>query len=372
MAICVCIPENFWMRNSDLEIGRMVAEVRRFQGLLEKTANQALNTRRLIMSRQAVWDATLERAVLRKTHERVLGEIEPSRFPSTRVPDEKISKDLPFAILPSEIRTWTEHLDSLFNASDPWIRDLLADGKHGIVLIPEIHPEESFQTASSNQSDLSPSRIGLQEIRIGIGTDLSFEHETEQVGENEYTLFKEEITKAINDHSVLNVSHYHHQVLTAGLHEAIFRGQNHANLGIIYDDNSRGPDFPIQARLVTEDQITEMEAIEPLRCALMSMRHTEMDSAVDIAWFNNQETSLRGKYSAEIDRICYERSLRLLSNLPKGEPHCIWMYQTGFQPAILGFYRAIAETLFQGSIKIGVKPMIFQNNNQYRPCDWWV
>ena len=82
-----------------------------------------------------------------------------------------------------------------------------------------------------------------------------------------------------------------------------------------------------------------------LRFALLSIRHTEMDAVVDGAWLRNAEIS-RPRPAAQTDDLVYETSLRQLDELCRSERHVrLYMYQTGLETAVVGFYRALANHL---------------------------
>jgi hypothetical protein len=108
-----------------------------------------------------------------------------------------------------------------------------------------------------------------------------------------------------------------------------------------YRDGSRSHPFPLRGLPLRE------EAGEPgrsLRFALLSIRHTEMDAEVDGAWLRNAVVS-RQRPAGDTDTLVYDISRQQLERLIAHGPLRLYMHQTGLEPAIVGFYRAVAEAL---------------------------
>ena len=98
-----------------------------------------------------------------------------------------------------------------------------------------------------------------------------------------------------------------------------------------------------------------------LRFALLSIRHTEMDAVVDGAWLRNAEVS-RPRPAAQTDDLVYETSLEQLEELCCGQRHVrLYMYQTGLETAVVGFYRAVTHHLLRHPGSVSVQPMYFEN-----------
>ncbi len=77
---------------------------------------------------------------------------------------------------------------------------------------------------------------------------------------------------------------------------------------------------------------------------MLSMRHLEMDHEVDMAWFRNREVS-KARAFAETDAFCYQQTQRQLQEISNMNGLRIYLYQTGLQPAVSGFYRALVQEL---------------------------
>ena len=73
---------------------------------------------------------------------------------------------------------------------------------------------------------------------------------------------------------------------------------------MIYTDGSQGENLPLQCLPKREKEEFEiLLKFPPLRAALLSMRHLEMDDKVDISWFRNREVSKARAFS-ETDQFC--------------------------------------------------------------------
>jgi hypothetical protein len=113
------------------------------------------------------------------------------------------------------------------------------------------------------------------------------------------------------------------------------------SLRVVYADGSEAAPFPV-CRL--SGRIPQAGG-RVLRIALMSMRHLDLDRVVDMAWYRNREVS-KPRTLADSDAFCFAYSLAELKKLSAlGGAVTIHMYHTGFEPACLGFYRAVAAAL---------------------------
>ena len=129
---------------------------------------------------------------------------------------------------------------------------------------------------------------------------------------------------------------------------------------VVYRDGSEAMNlYPLRSVSMRE----AIRAVDvKLRFALLSIRHTEMDQTVDGAWLRNSEISRPRKHS-QTDDLVYEISRGQLLQLTESGNRRVHidMYQTGLQPAIVGFYRAVAHHLMQFPDTLGVQPWFFVN-----------
>ena len=151
------------------------------------------------------------------------------------------------------------------------------------------------------------------------------------------------------------------RVLTEGLREFVqWRpGRQRIEARVVYRDGSESRRFPFGALKLTDDPD---DGRPVLRVALMSMRHPEMDTAVDAAWLRNRLVS-QVRPSAETDELVYETSRSQLADLATCGTVCLHMYQTGFEPAVVGFYRALTDHLLTQPKSVTLVPFFYRKRN---------
>jgi hypothetical protein len=189
-----------------------------------------------------------------------------------------------------------------------------------------------------------------------------------------------QVDQALKMQQTVNLSNQPHDITTEVLHDFVYSKADihQTSMRIVYADGSEAEPFPL--RCLPErhaDQIRSLEALSPLRIALISMRHLELDRVVDIAWFRNREAS-QSRTLSEADRFCYEYSVKQFRDLAaladESNGIVIHLYHTGFEPAVTAFYRAFVNMLLeQGSAppKILIIPHYYRGINPYeRGCPW--
>lgn len=108
---------------------------------------------------------------------------------------------------------------------------------------------------------------------------------------------------------------------------------------VVYDDGSEAEPFPLRS-LVLPDAVPTHNRI--IRVALLSFRHPEMDTHVQACWLRNRDISVV-RSTAETDSVVTRRTISQLKELARSGPFTIELFQTGFEPAIVGFYRAFVR-----------------------------
>jgi hypothetical protein len=161
------------------------------------------------------------------------------------------------------------------------------------------------------------------------------------------------------------------EVLTRGLRDYVHT-DNEAGpiyVPVAYRDGSPAEPFPLRSLSLT----TEIDSSwRILRFALMSIRHVEMDAEVTGAWLRNMLIS-RHRPAGLTDQVAYEASVRQLNRIADDEPSVIHMYQTGFQAAVVGFYRAVVEHLMMRPGTVAVVPQFYRGkNNPFQPGEPWA
>jgi hypothetical protein len=93
------------------------------------------------------------------------------------------------------------------------------------------------------------------------------------------------------------------------------------------------------------------------------MRHLLLDQYIDMNWYRNVEVPAKDGLAAA-DEFCFQLSMQQLDELldtHRGDRLRIYLYHTGYMPAVVGFYRAVVETHISGRYRTGclqIVPML--------------
>lgn len=166
-----------------------------------------------------------------------------------------------------------------------------------------------------------------------------------------------------------------HDVITEVLHDFVFVPEDHIHrndLRIAYVDGSEAEAFPIYC-LPKREVHSNSDSL--LRAALMSMRHLELDSSVDFCWFRNREVS-QSRILAETDAFCFKETLFQLRESLEGGDVRLQLYHTGFEPAVLGFYRGLVHILLEQmelspQSALAVTPQYYRGKDGYEAGSIW-
>jgi len=155
----------------------------------------------------------------------------------------------------------------------------------------------------------------------------------------------------------VNFSNHSHDVLAEVMHTFVYSNDHDPlPIKVIYSDGSEARPFPIYClKVVTEEELKTLRKKFPeIKVGLLSARHPEMDRKMDVYWFRNQEISVTRTLAAT-DEVCYQKSKKLLEDMRNEGGYRLKLYQTGLQPAVIGFYRALTEELM---LRAGKKPLL--------------
>jgi hypothetical protein len=171
----------------------------------------------------------------------------------------------------------------------------------------------------------------------------------------------------------VNLSDQPHEISTEVLSEFLFANEERkaGQVRVFYADGSEARPFPLCAlpkpSVTTIPKIESAEGITELKLALMSMRHLELDPFVERAWYRNKEVSVT-RPLAESDEFCFQYSLRELAEIREvyhGHQVLIRMFHTGFEPAAVGFYRAVAVELKSQRGSLRVLPHYYRGGSRF-------
>jgi hypothetical protein len=174
-------------------------------------------------------------------------------------------------------------------------------------------------------------------------------------------LFDGQLRAALAGRGPIVPSGVPNRVLAEGLRRAAARHADAGHAPVIYRDGSEARPFPLRGLKLTDTAPREAD----LRCALISLRHPEMDPLVDFAWIRNRDAS-QVRPAAQTDEVVHEWTRARLRRLAELRPGLVLeVFQTGLEPAIVGFYRALAEHLAERPGSIIVRPRYFRGGEDY-------
>lgn len=253
------------------------------------------------------------------------------------------------------------------DASRQWVAERLVAGC-GVVELHDIVPPGATDAAAMNplppvayrsspagqvQPDVTRS-TGGRRGDAGERIDVIARRFTEQV-------------RLVDDGRPLNPSDVPDAVLAQGLRDLAATNPACAptRVRVVYGDGSEGPLFP-RASVEFGDQVEPSWAV--LSLAMISMRHPEMDHLVSGAVLRNVEVS-RAVAHGHVDALAYQRAREALESLTGTGPIHVRVYQTGFQPAVMGLYRAVADLLGAG-VALAVTPVFFRRRRYEEGRPW--
>ncbi len=170
-----------------------------------------------------------------------------------------------------------------------------------------------------------------------------------------------------------------HDVITEALSHFVFvpdgERLKQTSLRIAYSDGSEAIPFPVFCLPRKPDETNPAKS-NYLKVALMSMRHFELDPEIDLCWLRNREVS-RTRTLAETDQFCYQITReQLRDSLKLGDLNMI-LYHTGFEPAVIGFYRGLVEQMLElrnkkSRANLKVIPCYFRGGKDYQKGSSWL
>jgi len=139
---------------------------------------------------------------------------------------------------------------------------------------------------------------------------------------------------------------------------------------ITFRDGSISEKFP----LLCLPPVTQPNSLPIIRAALISSRHFELDSKVDLCLLRNSEINRRLDISiAEQERFAFESVNKFIEDFIKRKGGVeLHLYHTGLEAAVIGTYRAVATLLCNSDIrgKLKVIPMLPQGK-AYKNLPAW-
>lgn len=178
-----------------------------------------------------------------------------------------------------------------------------------------------------------------------------------QRGSLECTVYQTAIA-ALNNGNTFSLSNHKDSVISEVLHRLVFTEKHikQRDLPMTFVDGSSADSIPTYAlKSVNKAMPSDMS----YHVSMMSMRHLTLDETIDFCWYRNFDVS-RTNSMSEIEKYCYQSSLAQFKGLEQVNDgvYTIYFYQTGFSPALIGFYRALVQCLLEGG-RMQVIPKYF-------------
>lgn len=174
---------------------------------------------------------------------------------------------------------------------------------------------------------------------------------TEDRGGGHFVALKQQIERVVDLTNkgilaAINFSDLRHDVIAEIVHDFVYMRGRPIYVAVTYSDGSEASPFPLFCLKTRQSQsLVGLHKLPILNVGMMAGRHQDgLDDQTQVYWYRNQEISI-GRSQAETDDVAYRKSKELLVKMRSEGPYRIHFYQTGFQPAIVGFYRALTEEL---------------------------
>lgn len=182
--------------------------------------------------------------------------------------------------------------------------------------------------------------------------------------------FRAEVAAALRDGRTVNMNLQNHVVITTVLAEFLLREPDRppGRLRVTYADGSEALPFPL--RCLDPAPAESDEQVVPF--ALMSMRHLLLDENVVMNWYRNREID-QSSTLAHSDTVCYRQAVRQLDALRRSSGSrgvLVHLYHTGFEPAVVGFYRAAVEAARDGGGWLRVVPHYHTDDGSVQGPSW--
>lgn len=240
----------------------------------------------------------------------------------------------------------------------PGVVDHVAAGGAVVELIAPLDARATTVRASAPVSALAPAEPAAEAVAVAGRREL-WEHQLEAAARGS--------AQPIVPSGVGN------EALAAGLRRFADAGAVPAPqyARVLYRDGSEARPFPLGAVRLNPPAGNALRGVRVLRTALISMRHPEMDADVDAALLRNRIVS-QLRPAAETDGIAHAITLQKLAALRRRGPIVLEVFQTGLEPAVIGFYRALVEHLAQGGGELVVRPMHYRRRHDvFEPGLLW-
>lgn len=145
-----------------------------------------------------------------------------------------------------------------------------------------------------------------------------------------------------------NMSRLNHVMIAKSLRFLSFRDDIAGKeLYIVFMDGSKPTGFPVgtlsESKALSRTLMTS-DSLPELRVGLMSFRHPEMDFFVDFYAVRNLELATQVSMANE-EETAFSSCVNLFDDTELKNGGRIFVYHTGLEPMVVGFYRGVVEVL---------------------------
>jgi hypothetical protein len=249
----------------------------------------------------------------------------------------------------------------IVEAQDPYG----ATGTAGSVLRGDGGPDPTGNPEKS--AGISAATLTIDDLDQALG--FASHRKREQVSRLSAT-----IVAAVRDNAPVSLSNRANDVIVEVLHRFVYVAPGApdaaADMRIVYADGSEAEPFPIRCLEEPEEVDAANLAGKPIRAVLMSMRHDDLDREVEVAWFRNRDVS-QTRWLAETDAFCERTTRAMIADGVREGPLILHLYHTGFEPAVIGFYRAVIRSIMEG-LPLAVRPMYYRGPHSFEWGSWWL
>ena len=151
----------------------------------------------------------------------------------------------------------------------------------------------------------------------------------------------QEIANAITQAIPVNFNRFKHRWIVEALHRLVFNRSNESvrdrKIRVTFSDGSETWPFPVGCLNLSDPP----NASDPvLRVGLNSGRHPEMDRFVEVYLFRNADIATLETISDQ-EQYAFQQGMAFLQNPEWKDGGTVELHQTGLEPLIIGFYRAV-------------------------------
>lgn len=168
---------------------------------------------------------------------------------------------------------------------------------------------------------------------------------------------RQEIVNAITQAIPVNFNRFKHRWIVEALHSLVFDQTQESvrdqKIRVTFSDGSETRPFPVGCLSLSDPP----KASDPaLRVGLNSGRHPEMDRFVEVYLFRNADISTLESI-ADQEQYAFQQGMVFLQNPEWKEGGALELHQTGLEPLVVGFYRAVVTESLRRK-KDGLPPVM--------------